>query len=342
MAPLLPSSITGSSPAVNGEIDWTDNIDNWRAIDAEWLQSRSVVRINGATPATSDNLRGAEAKGRVYYTTNKNKVIVNVGTGGSPTYETVLSSSDVVIEDGVSTVTVGVSGHTAAGLVFTKSTGAVSIGTFTVSGTFTVADLVATNSFTAKSGSNASGLTSTTSGLALDTTSAGGTTNKVTLTTSSSKLNVDKGVVIAAGGLTVTAGGVTVTAGGITVDGASTISSGLTVNGGLAIGTPNATTGKSIAVTSGLTDVQALTATTVGATTSVTTPLLTGAPDADLKVTIPASRNLRFTAATANDFDAYFVTNSGSISSSSARMAFVVTGSNLTATSYPEGTIWIA
>lgn len=330
---LTPASITGGSPATIGEVDWTDNVDNWRQVDAEWLQSRSVVRIDGATPATSSNLiSGSEAKGRVYYTTNKNKVLVNVGTTASPSYETLLSSDSVVLADSVSTVTLGIDGHTAAGLVFTKSSGAVSVGDLTVSGSFSVSDLAATNSFSTKAGSNTStGLLANSSGVSFDTTNAGGTTNKITFTTSASKLNIDKGVVIAAGGVSITAGGITVTAGGITVSaGPSTISGGLTVNGGLTIGNTG------ITVTSGATSLQAATATTVTASTSVTTPALAPPSTSDLTINVPTGRNIRFTASSGpNGMDAFYA-------NTAARMAFVVTGSNLTATDYPEGTIWIA
>jgi hypothetical protein len=41
-------------PEVNGVADWVDNVDNWRASDAEYLQARSVLRFT--TTTQRDNL----------------------------------------------------------------------------------------------------------------------------------------------------------------------------------------------------------------------------------------------------------------------------------------------
>lgn len=332
MPGLSPSAITGATPAVTGEVDWTDNTDNWRAVDAEWLQSRSVVRIDNDTPATSSNLiSGSQQSGRVYYTTTGKKIIVNVGTT-TPSYETVLSSGFLVSADETSVVRLGIANFTASGFSFTKSNGAVSIGSLSIGTSLTAAAATVSGDLTARAGSNANGLRATTGGVVIDTTSAGGTTNAVTLTTASTRLNVNKGVTIASGGLTVTAGGATVTAGGLTVTaGGGTVSGGLTVNGGVVVSNTGLTvtaggvtvTAGGLTVSSGATAMQAATA------TSVTTPLVQSATGADLTLTAASGQAIRTSS---NMF----------FGNTTVRNAWVVYGADPGVSNVPEGTIWIS
>lgn len=293
-----------------GEIDWVDLQNNWRAVDAEWLQERSIVRVSTAAPGDETNLiSGTIADGRVFYSTNSKKLVVRANS----TNKAVLASDSLMLTDGTSTVTLSVpTGSAPATLTFTKSTGAIGVDTLSVTTlsatTATITTLSPTNlTVTNLTATAASGtLKSTSSGVEIETTGTAG--NKVTLTTAASAAGLvsDKGFSVTAGGITVTAGGLTVTAGGISV-------------------------------ASGTTAVQALTATsaavtTATASTSVTTPLVQSGSGADLTLTAASGQALRVTNAN------FYYGASGT----GTKNAWVVYGADPGVSTVPEGTIWIS
>jgi len=194
----------------NGDLNWTDNTDNWRDADATWLQERSVVRVT-TTPPTVGSATGNVANvtaGRIFYDITAGKLTLSLGSS----YKNILasanlnpaldSSTDVVLKvtgasygitlkngsnpivlDRIDTLTVSTGGSNTA-VVTTSSTGVevdkairVATGT-TISGTSVTSTTV-----------TASGVVS---GLTLASTATSGAPFTVASGTVVTNLNADK------------------------------------------------------------------------------------------------------------------------------------------------------
>lgn len=104
-----------------GEVNWVDYVDNWRDVDATWLQERSIVR-NAADPA------GTPAEGRVFYNAAKHALRLR---NSSSTYTTLVGSNNIAIVDGSPTSEIKSAAGTAAagtGITFNNSNGSMSLG----------------------------------------------------------------------------------------------------------------------------------------------------------------------------------------------------------------------
>ena len=64
-----------------GDIDWADLTNNWFAADAEWIQSRSVVRVADSVPTEGEVPPANNAVGRVFFSNSLQSLLINV-TGG--------------------------------------------------------------------------------------------------------------------------------------------------------------------------------------------------------------------------------------------------------------------
>lgn len=223
-------------PGGLGDADWTDLQDNWRDVDATWLQERSIIRVSGATPTvgtingTNGNVAAAD-EGRVFYSATSKALLVAVSS--TPTYKTVTMSNNLTIVDGATTSEIKASaGANGTGITINNTTGALSLGPSSFTGAISSNDYL-----TSLKAGSAGSISTSASGFTINTSGS----DAVNLTTSASGLGVSASVVITGAlstttsatvgnGLTVTAGGLTVTAGTTSLQ-ATTVGTTLTVTG---------------------------------------------------------------------------------------------------------------
>lgn len=334
---------TGDSPDQYGDVDWVDLSDNWTAAYAERIQERGVARVTNTPPSLTLDFLSNIAAGRLFFNTSTKALLIS--TDGTDTgIKTALISNALTATDSSTTVTLSINGQ--PGFTFTKSSGAVSIASMTIgslsstagaSGTFqTTSSGVEINT----TGSNNIVLTTGASGLAvsggLTTGGSVAITGGLTTTTAST---LGAGLTVSSGNLTVSSGTLTVSAGSTSVQ-ALTVNTTLGVTGAATLsntlGVTGATTLSSTLAVTGAVTGSSTAQFTTGTFTGLVSPALTSPSGSDITVTIPTGRAVRWTAADgAAGVDVYYA-------NTAARMAFVVTGTSLTATDYPEGTIWIS
>jgi hypothetical protein len=314
-----------------GDVDWIDLTSNWYASDAEWLQSRSIVRIAGTAPLTTEVPTANNAVGRVFFSDSVQSLVINL-TGG---YHRVASSGNVGITDSGSSAELKlISGLTGTGITFSSS--GVSLGTTAVTSTLTVTGATTLNGYlTAKAG-EATGavVTTSSSGVTINTTGS----NAVVLTTAADGLNVNSSIRITSGGALSVAGNTSL-AGTLNVTGTSTIA-GLSASSSAVSG--NSTVGGTLTVTTGLVtagggiSTTAITASGLVTSAGLTTSgIITSSSSTDLRLAIPSGRALRISAPTIGDANIYY----GSLNT--IRNAWVVYGADPGVANVPEGTIWI-
>ena len=313
-----------------GDVDWIDLTNNWYASDAEWLQSRSVVRIAGTTPTTEEVPTASNAVGRVFFSNSLQSLLINI-TGG---YHRVASSGNIGITDtGVSSELKLLTGANGTGIAFSSS--GVTLGVTTFSSTLTVTGATTLNGYlTAKAG-EATGavVTTSSSGVTINTTGS----NAVVLTTAADGLNVNSSIRITSGGALSVAGNTSL-AGTLNVTGTSTIA-GLSAASSAVSG--NSTVGGTLTSTGVVNANGGVSTTTVTASGSVTSAglttsdVITSSSSTDLRLAIPSGRALRISAPTIGDANIYY----GSLNN--IRNAWVVYGTDPGVANVPEGTIWI-
>jgi hypothetical protein len=314
-----------------GDTDWADFTNNWFASDAEWIQSRSVVRIAGSTPTEGEVPTASNAVGRVFFSNSLQSLLINI-TGG---YHRVASSGNIGIADtGLNSELKLISGAGGTGISF-SSTG-VTLGVTTFSSTLTVTGATTLNGYlTAKAG-EASGavVTTSSSGVTINTTGS----NAVILTTASNGLNVNSSIRITGSGALSVAGNTALT-GTLGVSGTSTLA-GLSATSSAVSG--NSTVGGTFISTGLVTASNGVVTTTItasGAAESAgltTSGVITSTSSTDVRLAIPAGRTLRIYAPTIADANIYY-----GASGTSIRNAWVVYGTDPGVANVPEGTIWI-
>lgn len=175
-------------PAIDTPADWTDNTDNWRAVDAEYLQARSVLRFstepvrNAALgPSTATPLPEA---GQVNYVASLDSLTYS-GTGGK--WRKVTSLVNLTVSDTLASVGLRLATDGTDSLVI--ESGKVSLGPGQVLQVTGSQVLIKTGAATAALTTTASNLVSslplTIPGGALGAVSTTGITNSGTLTTAS-------------------------------------------------------------------------------------------------------------------------------------------------------------
>lgn len=316
-----------------GDTDWADLTNNWFAADAEWIQSRSVVRIAGSTPTEGEVPTANNAVGRVFFSNSLQSLLINI-TGG---YHRVASSGNIAITDSGPNAELKLhSGAGGTGIAF--SSAGVTLGITTLSSTLTVTGATTLNGYmTAKAG-EASGavVTTSSSGVTINTTGS----NAVVLTTASDGLNVNSSIRI-------TGSGALSVAGNTSLGGTLSVTSGTTTLAGLSASSSavsgNSTVGGTFTVTTGLvTAGGGISTTAITASGSVTSAglttsgVITSSSSTDLRLAIPSGRALRIYAPTIGDADIYY-----GASGTSIRNAWVVYGTDPGVANVPEGTIWI-
>jgi hypothetical protein len=314
-----------------GDTDWADFTNNWFASDAEWIQSRSVIRIAGSAPTVGEVPAASNAVGRVFFSNSLQSLIINVTSG----YHRVASSHNIGITDGVGTNAELklISGAGGTGISF--SSAGVTLGVTTFSSTLTVTGATTLNGYlTAKAG-EATGavVTTSSSGVTINTTGS----NPVILTTASNGLNVNSSIRITGSGALSVAGNTALT-GTLSVSGASTLA-GLSATSSAVSG--NSTVGGTFTSTGLVTASNGVTTTTItasGAAESAgltTSGVITSTTSTDLRLSIPSGRALRISAPTIGDANIYYG------SANNIRNAWVVYGTDPGVSNVPEGTIWI-
>ena len=313
-----------------GDIDWADLTNNWFAADAEWIQSRSVVRVADSVPTEGEVPPANNAVGRVFFSNSLQSLLINV-TGG---YHRVASSHNIGITDsGITSELKLITGAGGTGITF--STSGVGLGSTTVS-TLTVTGATNLNGYlTAKAG-EASGavVTTSSSGVTINTTGS----NAVVLTTASDGLNVNSSIRITGSGA-LSVGGNTTLTGTLNVTGTSTIAglsaSSSAVSGNSTVGGTLTSTG--IVNANGGISTAAITASGLVTSAGLTTSgVITSTSGTDVRLAIPAGRTLRIYAPTIADANIYY-----GASGTSIRNAWVVYGTDPGVANVPEGTIWI-
>jgi hypothetical protein len=312
-----------------GDTDWEDFTNNWFASDAEWIQSRSVIRISGSIPTEGEVPAASNAVGRVFFSNSLLSLLINV-TGG---YHRVASSHNIGITDtGTNAELKLITGAGGTGISF--STSGVGLGSTTVS-TLTVTGATTLNGYlTAKAG-EATGavVTTSSSGVTINTTGS----NPVILTTASNGLNVNSSIRITGSGALSVAGNTALT-GTLGVSGASTLA-GLSATSSAVSG--NSTVGGTFTSTGLVTANSGVSTTTVTASGLIesagltTSGVITSTSGTDVRLAIPAGRTLRIYAPTIADANIYYG------SANNIRNAWVVYGTDPGVANVPEGTIWI-
>jgi hypothetical protein len=314
-----------------GDTDWADLINNWFAADAEWIQSRSVVRVAGSVPTEGEVPTANNAVGRVFFSNSLQSLLINV-TGG---YHRVASSHNIGITDsGITSELKLHSGAGGTGISFSSS--GVTLGATTLSSTLTVTGAATLNGYmTAKAGEAPGAVvTTSSSGVTINTTGS----NAVVLTTAADGLNVNSSIRITGSGALSVAGNTSL-AGTLNVTGTSTIA-GLSASSSAVSG--NSTVGGTLTVTTGLVtagggiSTTAITASGLVTSAGLTTSgIITSSSSTDLRLAIPSGRALRISAPTIGDANIYY----GSLNT--IRNAWVVYGADPGVANVPEGTIWI-
>ena len=308
-----------------GDVDWVDLSNNWFANDAEWLQSRSVVRVAGDTPTTTEVPTANNSVGRVFFSNSAQSLIINL-TGG---YHRVASSANLSIKDGSPTSQIkATAAADGTGITINNSTGAVTIGALTLSSTLAVTGNTTISGYlTSLKAGSAGSVSTSASGLIVNTSGS----NAVTVTTSTA---VGSATTLEISNPVRVTGSINTTA-GANITGTTALTGGLTVSGtsALAVTTVSSTLG-----VTGATTAAAITASgvvTANGTIVVggTSPSVLSATGKDLLLNAASSQAIRTTSS-------FYYGSSGT----TTKNAWVIYQSSGTPTvgDYPEGTIWIS